>query len=167
MPRSDQGVSLQRYMLVPRLLIFVRRGDDTVLLIKGALGKRLWAGKWNGIGGHLERGEDVLSAARRELFEETGLQADLWLCGTLVVDSGANPGVGIYIFIGDNPKGELQPSAEGDLDWIPAARLQDLPLVEDLPLLLEKVLRSQRCDPPFSARSFYDAEGRLHLVFTE
>ncbi|MDP3183744.1 MAG: NUDIX domain-containing protein, partial [Anaerolineales bacterium] len=66
MPASEQGVSRDRYMLIPRTLIFLRRGDS-VLLIKGAPHKRLWANKYNGVGGHLERGEDVLSAARREL----------------------------------------------------------------------------------------------------
>ena len=51
MPVSDQGVNLERYMLIPRTAIFVRRGDS-YLLLKGAPTKRLWAGKFNGLGGH-------------------------------------------------------------------------------------------------------------------
>lgn len=152
-------------MLIPRLLIFIRRGE-AVLLLKGAPDKRLWAGKYNGIGGHLERGEDVLSAARRELFEETGLQADLRLCGTLIVDSGENPGVGIYILTGE-AQGEARPSAEGELTWVSIADLGNLPVVEDLPPLLERAFGCSPGDPPFSARSFYDAEGRLRLVFAD
>ena len=72
MPSSDQGISTDRYMLIPRVLIFLTRGD-TVLLLKGAPTKRLWANQYNGIGGHVERGEDVLSAARRELMEEVAI----------------------------------------------------------------------------------------------
>jgi ADP-ribose pyrophosphatase len=30
------------------------------------------------IGGHLEKGEDPLTAAKRELLEETGYEADIW-----------------------------------------------------------------------------------------
>lgn len=151
-------------MLIPRTAIFVRRGDE-YLLLKGAPTKRLWAGKYNGLGGHVDRGEDVLSSAKRELMEESGLTADLWLAGTLIVDAG---GVGICLFmvVGENPQGEVKGSQEGTPEWVQVEALGHLPVVEDLPILLGKIHSMKRGDPPFSARSYYQDES-LQVVFND
>lgn len=166
MPASDQGIDPDRYTLIPRTLVFLTRGER-VLLLKGAPHKRLWAGLYNGIGGHIERGEDALSAAQRELREETGLDVpDLWLCGTLIVDTGKNTGIGIYIFRGESPRGEPLSSPEGTAEWIGADQINDLPMLEDLPVLLPRILAMQRSAPPFAARSSYNTNGRLQLTFS-
>ena len=65
MPQTEQGITKDRNLIIPRTLIFIR-SEDSFLFIKGAADKRLWANKYNGIGGHLERGEDIQSAAERE-----------------------------------------------------------------------------------------------------
>jgi 8-oxo-dGTP diphosphatase len=170
MPASDQGVTHDRYTLIPRTLIFLTRGER-VLLLKGAPHKRLWASRYNGVGGHVERGEDVLTAARRELVEETGLEVpDLWLCGVITVDTGENTGIGIFVLRGEcanqlNCKEEPASSPEGTLEWVPTSEINHLPLVEDLYTLLPRVLAMQKGDPPLSAQYFYDDTGKLAIRF--
>jgi len=151
-------------MLIPRTAIFLRKGN-AYLLLKGAPSKRLWANKYNGLGGHVEQGEDILSAANRELSEETGLQADLWQCGTVVIDTGQNPGICLYIFCGDYSVGIVQPSIEGMAEWIEYADLNNRAVVEDLPILLGRIHGMSRGAPPFSARSFYDETDTLNVNF--
>ena len=164
MPVSDQGITLDRYMLIPRTMIFLRR-ENSYMLLKGAPTKRLWAGRYNGIGGHVEAGEDVLSAAKRELWEETGLEASLWLCGTVIVDSGQNPGICLFVFSAESFRGEPKASIEGIGVWVDYDALNDLPVVEDLPILLGRIHSMKRGDPPFAARSYYDENDHLVVEF--
>lgn len=96
-------------------------------------------------------------------MEEAGLEADLWLCGTLVVDAG-EIGICLYIFSGENLKGEPKPSIEGAAEWVRLEALGELPVVEDLLVLLKKIQLMKRGDPPFAARSFYKDE-KLFVEF--
>jgi 8-oxo-dGTP diphosphatase len=173
MPSSDQGVNLDRYVLVPRTLIFLVKGDH-LLLLKGGPEKRLWSGLYNGIGGHVERGEDIISAAYRELVEETGFEVkDLWLCGLITIDTGKEIGVGIFVLRGDIPTtgsdyiDNLPETSEGHLEWIAISQLYSMPLVEDLPILLPRVLAARPGEPPFSAHYLYDSSDRLMIVFRD
>lgn len=103
-------------------------------------------GKYNGLGGKLDRGEDVVACLRREIREEAGLECEqLQLRGTI-----SWPGFGKqgedwfgFIFRVDRWAGEARKeNAEGTLEWVALDRLLELPLWEGdryfLPLVFEQ-----------------------------
>ena len=168
MPASDQNLaySKNRYHLVPRTLTFVTSRDE-VLLLKGAPTKKIWSGKYNGLGGHVERGESIHAAAEREILEEAGLKvSDLWLKAVITIDANQSSGIGLYVFTAAVASRNFGPSPEGALEWVPLSRLSQLDLVEDLPTLLPVVLSRRLYDPPFSAHYRWDANDQLVIEFS-
>ncbi len=170
MPKSDQGidVSLQRprYSVIPRTLVFITRGDR-VLLLRGSPQKRIWANKYNGIGGHVERDEDIYFAAVREVREETGLDAEgLRLVGLINVDGDQPTGIMLFVFTAQSRSGDPIPSEEGALEWIARDQLAQIDLVEDLPTILPRALDLPPTAPPFFAHYHYDERDKLMIRFS-
>ena len=106
-------------------------------------------GKYNGLGGKLDAGEDVVACMRREIREEAGLECDtLLLRGTI-----SWPGFGKhgedwfgFVFRIDRWSGTPRPdNPEGTLEWIAVDRILDLPLWEGdryfLPLVFDRTSR--------------------------
>ena len=135
---NDRG----RYTVIPRTLVFLTQGAD-VLLLRGAPTKRLWAGRYNGLGGHVDPGETFAAAALREVEEEAGIAAiqlcDFSLRGLLNIE-GVPHGVLLAIFVGEALTRDVRPSREGTPEWIARAALGTIDLVDGdrlLPRLLD------------------------------
>ena len=91
-------------------------------------------GKYNGLGGKLAAGENIVAGMKREIQEEAGIEcAALHLRGTISwpgFGKGGEDWFG-FIFLIDawtgTPKSE---NPEGTLTWIDVAKILDLPLWE-------------------------------------
>ena len=102
-------------------------------------------GKYNGLGGKMERNEDAAACMRRELHEEAGIEVlAMELRGTVNWPGFGKQGEDwlgflfvITAFEGMPPPG----NAEGELEWIEVERILDLPLWEGdrhfLPLVFD------------------------------
>jgi len=160
-----QGASKYRYSVNMRTLCFLTNGDH-VLLIHGAPDKTLWAGLYNGIGGHIESGEDIYSACLREIEEETGLNiTEIQLCGVITVDTSDEIGVCVFVFRGKCQRIVPVSSAEGIVEWVNQDEIAKLPLVPDLYELLPRVLMKSRNSQPFFAHYSYNEDGELTMKF--
>ena len=92
----------------------------------------LHLGKYNGLGGKIERDEDVVACMRREIHEEAGIECtSMQLRGTI-----SWPGFGKngedwlgFVFVIDAYTGTpLESNAEGTLEWVEVERILELPL---------------------------------------
>ncbi|CRX39420.1 NUDIX hydrolase [Estrella lausannensis] len=120
---------------------------DQVLMVH-RIGREddLFLGKYNGLGGKMEAGEDVLSCMKREIFEEAGIIAEeLHLRGTVNWTGFGKNGedwLG-FIFLIERFSGTpLKECAEGPLEFVPINQLHTLPMWEGdrhfLPLVFDK-----------------------------
>lgn len=167
MGASQQGTDALegRWVVIPRTLCFVIN-DDAVLLMKRGPHRRVFPNQYNGLGGHIERDEDPLTSARREISEECGLDVPaLRLVAVHTIDTGAANGILLFVFVGhSHNRNVISDDREGTLEWVALERLNTLNLVEDLPLILPRYLTATILS---FAHVTYDASDTLHLHYAE
>ena len=169
MGATEQGADAtdNRWLTIPRTLCFVVNGDD-ILLMKRSPHKRVFPNRYNGLGGHIERDEDPLTSARREILEEAGIAVDsIEMRAVYNIDSGAATGIILFVFVCTTSERDTQPCDEGSLHWVKINDMMTLDLVEDLPHILPRVLKMTTGDLPIFVHASYDAEDELVMRFAE
>ena len=133
-PRDPQGAGRKPASDLPLGVSVLCRATDTVLLVQR--GKDPYLGYWSLPGGRVEAGERPRDAARRELLEETGLEADLdpdpveWV----EVDSPARDAVPAFrfriaVYLATRPQGTLTAGDDAqDAAWVRITDLDGRPM---------------------------------------
>jgi 8-oxo-dGTP diphosphatase len=137
----------ERTQAIPVTLVFVRAGKR-LLLLRASEAKTRFRGLWNGIGGHLQPGEDVREGALREVREETDLEPHALQLRAVIHETGLE-GRAYLLFVftavlGDSAECQApRPTREGVLAWFDEDALPWDELVPDLRELLPRLLASE------------------------
>ena len=146
----------------PATLVFVIR-DGRILLIRKKRG--LGAGKINGPGGRMERGESPLDCAVREVQEElrttpTGLE----MCGENRFQFVDGYGLRGDVFRASGYEGELTETHEAIPEWFPIAGIPYDRMWADDPIWFPHLLDRR----PFTGYFIFDDDTMLdHRVIAE
>ena len=120
--------------LVNTTLCYIEKDNSYLMLHRTKKQNDYNHDKWIGIGGKFENGESPEDCAIREVREETGLEiapADLEYCGIVTFVDKSEPEdytEFMHIFRIRRFSGELLTDCvEGDLEWVPINKMNELP----------------------------------------
>ncbi len=136
------------------VLCYLKQKGKTLMLYRNRKPNDIHQGKWNGLGGKLEKGESPEEALVREVKEEANVSlVDYQLKGIITFpDFNNEEDWYVYLYTSHDYRGEINyQSNEGELKWIDDQRLFDLNLWEGDHLFL-KWMEQPRF---FSAKMIY------------
>ncbi len=135
-------------------------GDSVLMVVRDARPEDTAFGKYNGLGGKVEPGEDVAAGMIREIREEAGIEVTaMTLRGTISWPGFGREGESWFGFVFLITEWHGTPhttNAEGRLEWVTLARVlgHDIPMWEGDRLWLDMVFDG---DPrPFHGVEPYD-----------
>ncbi|WP_052554023.1 NUDIX hydrolase [Gemmata sp. SH-PL17] len=126
--------------------VFSPDGRRVLMIHRNARPDDAHLGKYNGLGGKLEPGEDVVAGMKREIREEAGIECDaVQLAGTISWPGFGKRGedwFGFIFRIEQFSGAPLSANAEGALEWVEVDRVSTLPLWDGdrffLPLVFDR-----------------------------
>jgi len=153
-----------RYSAIPRTMSFIYHGDE--LLLIQASDRKEWAGMYDPIGGHIEKGEDILESANREIYEETGLVVkDTKLKGILHVENFYGKNIMIFITVSHSDTNVVYSNDEGTLKWVKKSDIDTLPMLPDLLRIIQELYTLKPHELVFGVSKFSDTNELLSIDF--
>lgn len=124
------------------------------------------AGKWIGVGGHVENGETPEECLLREVKEETGLTLTAYRLRGLVtfLSDVCEPEL-MCVFTADTFDGELIECDEGELAWVEKSDVLGLPTWEGDRVFLERLLSGN--ERFFSIKLRYEGDRLVEKKITD
>lgn len=124
------------------------------------------AGKWIGVGGHVENGETPEECLLREVKEETGLTLTAYRLRGLVtfLSDVCEPEL-MCVFTADAFDGELIECDEGELAWVEKSEVLALPTWEGDRVFLERLLSGD--ERFFSIKLRYEGDKLVEKKITD
>ena len=110
-------------------LCYIEKEDCYLMLHRIKKKEDVNAGKWIGVGGHIEENEAPDECILREIEEETGLEVDnLTPKGLVTFVSDTFEGEWMHLFTAQYRSGTPIECDEGELKFVPKHQIPNLPL---------------------------------------
>ena len=123
------------------VICYLIKDNKVLMLFRNKKEVDINKGKWIGVGGHIEQGEDPLTAIIREVWEETTLQVNKCESVAEITFFFKNDVEVMHVFTCTDFIGEVDYNcSEGTLKWIPLDELFSIPLWEGDKLFLKPIL---------------------------
>lgn len=128
-------------------LCYIERDGQYLMMLRNKKQNDPNEGKWIGVGGKLEEGESPEECAKREISEETGLQATkLIYCGDVYFRSDVWEEEIMRLFLVTEFEGELADCDEGELHWVDKDKIFDLHLWDGDRIFLKYLVSGREFD---------------------
>jgi 8-oxo-dGTP diphosphatase len=112
-------------------LCYIEKDDCYLMLHRVKKENDLNHDKWIGVGGKFEENETPEECLLREVKEETGLTLTSYrLRGVITFLSDEWGSEYMFLYTADAYTGEILPCDEGNLEWVPKSRIDNLNLWE-------------------------------------
>lgn len=140
-------------------LCYLIKDGKYLMLYRNKKENDINAGKYIGVGGHVEEGESPVDCIIREVVEETGLTVNSLRTRGFITFVMGKETEHAFLYTSEDFAGELKASCnEGELSWVDKDKVLDLQLWEGDRVFLKLL---NETDKFFTIKLIYDEQDNL------